>query len=150
MIRPIDWQDLAVQMSTPFHVEEIRTLSLENHLALATMRSGRGKPEHLNQLAQIVYLAFFLRNITWPNDNEAVEQCRRAEAAISACAERVKRGGRRLLLDQEVALVENILVLHDEQLAAITRRQYLAAWEQLQPHIAANQCSPIEIGLCYQ
>lgn len=137
LVRRIDCPHTAERAATPFQAKDIRALSLENHLALAAMRFGHGNQDHLSRLARTVHLAFFLQNMMRPNED--IEPYRRAEAALNACAARVERGARCLLLDRELMLIDYILAVHDEQLTATTRCRCLATWERLQSHIAASQ-----------
>ncbi|MBN3829705.1 hypothetical protein G3O00_39905 [Burkholderia sp. Ac-20384] len=132
---------LAKHLLMPLPTEKIQALSLENHLALATMRGGRGDLDQLSCLIRVVYLAFYLREATAASAE--VEPYRRAEAALNACITRVELGERCLLLDHELATVERILVVHDEQLAAIPWHRYLDAWQRLQHYIVAGKRSPI-------
>nr|WP_057929959.1 hypothetical protein [Burkholderia ambifaria] len=132
---------LAKHLLMPLPTEKIQALSLENHLALATMRGGRGDLDQLSCLIRVVYLAFYLREATAASAE--VEPYRRAEAALNACITRVELGERCLLLDHELVTVERILVVHDEQLAAIPWHRYLDAWQRLQHYIVAGKRSPI-------
>ncbi|VWC49222.1 Fis family transcriptional regulator [Burkholderia lata] len=132
---------LAKHLLMPLPTEKIQALSLENHLALATVRGGRGDLDQLSCLIRVVYLAFYLRDAT--ATSAEVEPYRRAEAALNACITRVELGERCLLLDHELATVERILVVHDEQLAAIPWHRYLDAWQRLQHYIVAGKRSPI-------
>lgn len=47
------------------------------------------------------------------------------------------------LVDDEVADVERVLVVHDEQLAAVPKHRYLAAWDRLQRFVNGARRSPI-------
>ncbi|WP_274004975.1 hypothetical protein [Burkholderia thailandensis] len=132
---------LKKDMLLPLPTEKVRALSLENHLALATVRGGRGNLDQVSCLVRVVYLAFFLREAT-PTGAD-FDLYRRAEAALNACVARADRGERCLLLDHELATVERILVAHDEQLAAIPWHRYLDAWERLRHCIANGKRSPI-------
>ncbi|RQR72372.1 MULTISPECIES: hypothetical protein [unclassified Burkholderia] len=125
----------------PLPTEKVRALSLENHLALATVRGGRGDLDQVSCLVRVVYLAFYLRDAT--STGTDFDLYRRAEAALNACVARADRGERCLLLDHELAIVERILVIHDEQLAAIPWHRYLDAWERLRHYIANGRRSPI-------
>lgn len=128
-------------MLLPLSTDKVRSLSLENHLALATVRAGRGDLDQLCCLLRVVYLAFYMRGET--ANSMDVEPYRRAEAALDACIARVERGESCLLLDQEQTEIERVLVLHDEQLAAVPKFRYLDAWDQLQHFIVSKQRSPI-------
>ncbi|KVD67935.1 hypothetical protein WI88_33155 [Burkholderia ubonensis] len=132
---------LTRDMLLPLPTEKIRALSLENHLALATVRGGRGDLDQVSCLVRVVYLAFYLRDAT--STGADFDLYRRAEAALNACVTRAEQGERCLLLDHELATVERILIVHDEQLAAIPWHRYLDAWKRLQHYIVAGKRSPI-------
>lgn len=132
---------LTREMLLPLPTEKVRALSLENHLALATVRGGRGDLDQVSCLVRVVYLAFYLRDAT--STGADFDLYRRAEAALNACVTRADQGERCLLLDHELATVERILVIHDEQLAAIPWHRYLKAWEQLRHYITNGKRSPI-------
>ncbi|WP_429322817.1 hypothetical protein [Paraburkholderia sp. GAS448] len=51
-------------MLLPLPATEVRALSLENHLALAAMRSGHGTISLAMHLLRVLYLAWFLRDAT--------------------------------------------------------------------------------------
>ncbi|KVK80951.1 hypothetical protein WS90_16910 [Burkholderia cepacia] len=128
-------------MLLPLPTEKVRALSLENHLALAIVRGGRGDLDQVSCLIRVVYLAFYMRDATASGVD--FDLYRRAEVALNACVTRVDRGERCLLLDHELATVERILIIHDEQLAAIPWHRYLDAWEQLRRYITVGKHSPI-------
>lgn len=132
---------LTREMLLPLPTEKVRALSLENHLALATVRSGRGDLDQVSCLLRVVYLAFYLRDATAAGAD--FDLYRRAEAALDACVTHAEQGERCLLLDHELATVERILVVHDEQLAAIPWHRYLDAWKRLQHYIVGGKRSPI-------
>ncbi|WP_256990770.1 hypothetical protein [Burkholderia sp. HI2714] len=132
---------LTREMLLPLPTEKVRALSLENHLALATVRGGHGDLDQVSCLVRVVYLAFYLRETT--SAGADFDLYRRAEAALNACVTRAEQGERCLLLDHELAIVERILVVHDEQLAAVPWHRYLDAWKRLQHYIVAGKRSPI-------
>lgn len=117
-------------MLLPLSTEKVRALSLENHLALAVVRSGNGNCNQVVCLLRIVYLAFYMRNET--DSGSDLDLYRRAEAVLDTCIARAERGEVWTLLEDELADVERVLVVHDEQLAAIPRHRYLVAWDRLQ------------------
>ncbi|MCO8325656.1 hypothetical protein ABEG10_37630 (plasmid) [Burkholderia cenocepacia] len=131
-------------MLLPLPTEKVRALSLENHLALATVRGGRGDLDQVSCLVRVVYLAFYLRDTT--SAGADFDLYRRAEAALNACVTRAEQGARCLLLDHELSTVERLLVVHDEQLAAAPWHRYLDAWKRLQHYIVAGKRSPIAVA----
>lgn len=135
--RPVRTKALLLPLST----EKVRSLSLENHLALAAVRAARGDLDRLCCLLRVVYLAFYMRGET--ANGMDLELYRQAEAALNACIARIEHGEPCLLLDQEQTAVERVLVLHDQQLAAVPKFRYLDAWDQLQRFIVSKHRSPI-------
>ncbi|KVO12614.1 hypothetical protein WJ85_27945 [Burkholderia ubonensis] len=125
----------------PLSTEKIRALSLENHLALSVVRAGAGDFEQMSCLLRAVYLAYFMRNETAAGMDADVY--RRAEMVMDRCIGRVERGETWALESNEVAELERVLVLHDEQLAAVPLHRYQSAWERLQRFITSGQRSPI-------
>ncbi|PMS21949.1 hypothetical protein [Paraburkholderia rhynchosiae] len=128
-------------MLLPLSTENVRALSLENHLVFATVRAGRGDSDQIANLLRIVYMAFYLRQETASGAELDVYQ--QTEAALAACIDRAEQGSPWLLLDSEQMAVGRILVLHDEQLAAVPKHRYLAAWDRLQRFVTGSGRSPI-------
>jgi hypothetical protein len=81
---------LSKEMLLPLSIAKVEALSLDNHLTLATVRSGRGDFDQIVHLLRVVYLAFYL----WDETASAADLTlyRRAEAALDACVERAGRG----------------------------------------------------------
>jgi hypothetical protein len=72
----------------PLSTEKIRTLSLENHLALSVVRVGAGDFEQMSCLPRAVYLAYFMRRETTDRMNPDINvgqggQRRRAKRHLS-------------------------------------------------------------------
>lgn len=131
------------EMLLPLSTDKVRSLSLENHLALSTVRAGRGDFDQICCLIRVVYLAYFMRGETTAGAD--IEPYRRAEAALDACIKRIEQDQPCLLLDQEQMVVERVLVLHDEQLAAVPKFRYLEAWDHLQRFITSGKHSPLPV-----
>ncbi|KWC42411.1 hypothetical protein WL51_03475 [Burkholderia ubonensis] len=131
-------------MLLPLATQKVQALSLENHMALAVVRSGSGDCDQVICLLRVVYLAFLMRGETAGGSD--LDLYRRAEAVLDACIARAERGERWALLEDELADVERVLVVHDEQLATIPKHRYLAAWERLQRFVAGAGRSPIPVA----
>ncbi|WP_175905709.1 hypothetical protein [Burkholderia seminalis] len=130
-------------MLLPLSTEKVRSLSLENHMALAVVRSGSGDCDQVTCLLRVVYLAFYMRSETASGSD--VDLYRRAETALDACIARAERGEAWTLIENELPDVERVLVVHDEQLAAIPKHRYLAAWDRLQRFVTGGGRSPIPV-----
>ncbi|WP_227792109.1 hypothetical protein [Burkholderia sp. BE17] len=105
--------------------DTIRTLSLEGHVALSVLRSGQGDVVQIGRLAQIVYLSYFLRDVTAAGSD--IEQFRVAEAIVEDCVTRALDGEQWVLKDEDFAAVERILLLYDAQLAAVPAYRFADA-----------------------
>ncbi len=140
---------LTKEMLLPLSTEKVRSLSLEHHMALAVVRSGKGECDQVICLLRVVYLAFFMRSETASGSD--VDLYRRAEAVLDACISRAEHGEVWALREDELADVERVLIVHDQQLAAIPKHRYLTAWDRLQRFVNGTRQSPIprvEIGVC--
>lgn len=71
---------------------------------------------------------------------------RRTEAVLNACVARAERGEAWMLCEDELTDVERVLVVHDEQLAAIPKHRYLATWDRLQRFASGTGRSPIPVA----
>ncbi|WP_244111636.1 hypothetical protein [Burkholderia cepacia] len=120
----------------------IRTLSLEGHVALSVLRSGHGDAVQIGRLAQIVYLSYFMRDVTAEGSDS--EQFRVAEIVVDECVTRALNGERWALNDEDLAAVERILLLYDAQLAAIPTYRFADAWRQFQRVVIKHYETPIE------
>jgi len=135
--RPLTKHDLL-----PLPPAKVREISLENHLAFAVVNAGAGGGDQMSCLLRVVYLAYYLRDETISgSDNELYRQG--AEQALNACIERAAQSHHWALLDNEQALLAQVLSLHDEQLAAVPAYRYVRAWERMQAFLKAERVSPI-------
>lgn len=94
-------------------------------MALAVVRSGRGDCDQVICLLRVVYLAFYMRSET--TAGSSLDLYRRAETVLDACIARAEHGEAWALREDELADVERVLTVHDEQLAAIQKHRYLEA-----------------------
>lgn len=132
---------LSKEMLLPLPHARTRALSLEHHLALATIARGHANVDLMVCLLKAVYTAFYLRGESPVGADDPEFQ--RAEAALSQCIARAERGETWAMLDRDKAAVERILVLHDEQLAAVPTHRYLTALDKLSRFAVEGMQSPI-------
>ncbi|HDR9283258.1 hypothetical protein [Burkholderia vietnamiensis] len=132
---------LSKEMLLPLPQARTRALSLEHHLALATIASGHANVDLMVCLLKAVYTAFYLRDEAPASADDSEFQ--RAEAALERCIARAERGDAWVMLDHDKAAVERILVLHDEQLAAVPTHRYLTALDKLNRFAVGGLRSPI-------
>ncbi|WP_175950742.1 hypothetical protein [Burkholderia sp. BCC0405] len=113
----------------PLKNAEVRALSLDVHIALATIRRGQGGPIQIGHLAKTIYVACFLRDLT--PEGADIEQFRRAEHVLDQCIERAASGGTWLMPDEDYAALERIILLYDAQLEAVPVYRLAEAWDKL-------------------
>lgn len=128
-------------MLLPLPVSRVRALSLENHLALAAMRSGHGNLDVAMTLLRILYLTWFMRDTAGGEGNPDV--FRDAEAAVTRSRIRADQHEGWTLEDTDHDLFAEILALHDQQLASMPSHRYTAAWDSLNRFLRNDDESPI-------
>lgn len=127
-------------MLLPLPVAKTRALALENHLALVAMRTGNGNVDQMSCLLKVVYLAWFML------DSPAADELPLfylAEAALERSTTRAEHREAWTLPDDDCRAIEQILVLHDHQLASLPAHRYTSAWERLTRFIASPNRSPL-------
>ncbi|MET3620110.1 hypothetical protein [Burkholderia ambifaria] len=135
---PLRRRPLTKTQLLPLPTDQVRRLSLKHHLALAALCSGCGDVESIATLSNTLALSFYLRA-----DGEA-ELYRRADSTLTQCIARAERGEPWTLTDAERTAIEALLLVHDEQLAAVPVHRYLEALEQVQ-HVGTTAFGlPIE------
>ncbi|MFL9989458.1 hypothetical protein, partial [Paraburkholderia sediminicola] len=120
---------------------KVRSLSLENHLALATMRSGNGAVDQMSCLMKTVYLAYFLRD-TLHADSD-IDAFRLCEAALEVSAANAQVGRGWTLPDGTDAALATVLALFDRLLLLITAHEFDTAWKRLQRFLEGDARSPL-------
>ncbi|KML57078.1 hypothetical protein VL15_15310 [Burkholderia cepacia] len=132
---------LTKNLLLPMSPTRVRALSLEHHLALATVACGRGNVDLMVCLLKAVYMTFYLRGETSVDvDMRAVQ---RAEAALERCTDRAERGETWIMLDTAKSAIERVLLLHDAQLATTPTHRYLDALDKLNRFACEGLASPI-------
>ncbi|WP_234480938.1 C-type lectin-like domain-containing protein [Paraburkholderia nemoris] len=130
-------------MLLPLPAVRVRALSLENHLALAAIRTGHGSEEVAMRLLRILYLSWFMRD-TADHDRD-IDVFREAEAALTRSRIGANRHLGWVLSDDDHRVLAHILALHDEQLASLPSHRYTEAWEGLQRFLRGDDWSPIPL-----
>ncbi|WP_232438835.1 hypothetical protein [Burkholderia ubonensis] len=109
----------------PLPAALVRDISLENHLALATMRAGHGTPETMIALLRELYLAFFIVEPTVADADLALFL--EAEAALQQSIETAGQGREWCVSDDALALIERLLLRADAIVGSVPKYRYLEA-----------------------
>jgi hypothetical protein len=83
----ISGKSLTIELLLPLPVAKARTISLENHLALVTMRHGHRNADVANWQVKTVCGVLSLRSAAW---RSVLEPFRKAERALLRSVKRVK------------------------------------------------------------
>lgn len=133
---------LTKEMLLPLPVARVRAMALENHLAVATLRSGHGGAQQMLCLLKVVYLAYFLRDKG--SQGGEIELFRAAEIALQQSISCAENGREWSLSDVGQRALESILAIHDQQLGTVAAYVYEAARERLQRFVQSDARSPIQ------
>ena len=128
--------------SLPMDSASARQLALTHHLALAACRGNGGNKHLINELIRAVYLTYFLQQMGFgalPFDAYV-----KAEAAISTALKNAERDGDWKIASRDASSLEEILALHDEQLANAPLCRVVEADKRLRAFIMGSQPSPLK------
>jgi hypothetical protein len=92
-----------------------RQLALTHHLGLAACRGNGGDKHLINELTRAVYLTYFLQQMGF--GALPFDAYMKAEAAISTALKNAERDGDWRIALRDASSLEEILAVHDEQLA---------------------------------
>ncbi|WP_144155458.1 hypothetical protein [Paraburkholderia sp. BCC1885] len=129
------------EMLLPIAADFIRQKSLEHHLALATLRSGRGGSDTVGRLFHCIYVAYFVREATIGRFDLNV--FRAAEAALHEMVTAAKGSGVYEISGDGCIQIEHVLAMHDRQLATIPRHVIENAQKRLDRFLSTDDLSPI-------
>jgi hypothetical protein len=131
---------LTRDMLLPLPSVRTQALSLEHHLALATVATGYSNADMVARLLKAFYMAFYLRDEALLSDDRVFHH---AQAALERCIGRTGQGEIGAMPDEDKAAIGRILLLHDAQLATTPSHRYLAALEKLNRLALMGLKSPI-------
>ncbi|PLZ02466.1 hypothetical protein CY652_10085 [Burkholderia sp. WAC0059] len=128
-------------MLLPLPAAVAQTASLQNHLALETLRHGYGASTQVSFLFRAVFLTYLLRDRV--KDCCGIETFRNAEAALYRCTRRAADDGVWLLPEADIHDLMLILAVHDRQLASVPTHAHDAARATVLRYATGNEPSPI-------
>lgn len=128
-------------MLLPLAESVARRTSLEHHLALATLRSGKGASDTVGRLFHAIYVAYFIHDATVGRAD--LDAFRAAEAVLHKCAVAAKVSGMYEISGDGGVAVEQVLAIHDRQLESIPRHVIENAQGRLNRFLATDDLSPI-------
>ncbi|KWB20847.1 hypothetical protein WL32_17105 [Burkholderia cepacia] len=125
----------------PLPAALVRDISLENHLALATMRAGHGTAETMIALLRVLYLAYFAEEPDFSEADRALFL--EVESVLSRSVDAAGSGQPWQLSDDALGAIERLLVRADVIIGGVPKYRYLDAWSKLSRFAESADQSPI-------
>jgi hypothetical protein len=132
---------LSKQMLLPISLHIASDISLKNHLALAVCRRGNGNSHLMNELVKAVYTAFYLQRSGL--GDAPVDLFRRAEVGLESALAEASLTQVWTLDEDTASSLEEVLALHDQQLASAAAWMLVEAHERLNAFVAGDRRSPL-------
>jgi hypothetical protein len=129
-------------MLLPLPVASTEKMSLQIHLALAACRRPkRGNSYQFNELLRALYITYHLQEMGFGSLPVLVYAS--AEFGLNIALTNAEREEAWFIDAPTASLLEQILVLHDQQLRSIALKDLTAATERLERFIASQRASPL-------
>jgi hypothetical protein len=132
---------LSKEMLLPMSRQAVADASLTNHLALAACRKNQGSAYLLNELVRALYLTYYLQQAGFGNADPGLY--RRAEAGFEEAGNRALREEVWGVTDEVAMILEQVLAIHDQQLASAALWHIVDARERLLRFAQSDRRSPI-------
>ncbi|MGS0893213.1 hypothetical protein ACVBGC_11825 [Burkholderia stagnalis] len=116
----------ARRLPLPFAL--VRSISLDNHLSFAALRSGHGTTDAMRALRRTVHMLFHMLEVDF--DDADLRRLLEAEAALDASLRAAASGQAWQLDDESVAAIEEMLSRFDDVLASVPLSRYQQAWDR--------------------
>jgi hypothetical protein len=129
------------EMLLPLPAKVVRTISLENHLALATLRGGNGTRATMVTLLRVLYTTFYL--IEEHCSEAELVLFLEAEAALAECTRAAGESGDWQLEAERVPLLEQVLRRSDEVVGGVPKYRFVEAWNRFARFVGSEQESPL-------
>ena len=129
------------EMLLPLPAAAMRNIFLENHLALATIRTGHGTPDTMIVLLRILYMTFYL--LAKDRTDADLALFLEVEAALHESIEAAGAGRDGGLPSGCLPAIERVLLRCDEAVATMPKYRYGEAWEKVTAFIGSARESPL-------
>lgn len=119
----------------------VRSISLENHMSLAAMRSGHGTPDTMCALLRILYMLFYM--LDGDDCGADLPLFLEAEAALDMSIHAAASGREWQLAENSVPVIEAMLMRFDEVVAGVPAFRYQESWEKMADFAKSAMQSPL-------
>ncbi|KAB0644796.1 hypothetical protein [Burkholderia latens] len=128
-------------MLLPLSAGVARRLSLENHLALATIQSGNGTADTMIALMRVLYMTYFLLE-TNPSD-VAIDMFLTMETALDESIRATEDGNGCTVSEDTVPVIRGILLQFDSAIASVPKHHYIKAVDRFTTFALSPHQSPL-------
>jgi len=115
----------------PLGPARARALSLEHHLALVALRTGQAGVDVITRLFNAIGAARFLHEATHGRVSPEQPHFEQAWRALLAYANQIREGRPAAMNEVDLKFLEQLVLLHDEQMATTPVHQLLDARQRL-------------------
>ncbi|WP_232453027.1 hypothetical protein [Burkholderia ubonensis] len=129
------------EMLLPLPAGVARKISLENHLALATIRTGRGTPDSMIALLRVLYMTYFM--LEKDVSDVDLESFRDVETALDESIRAADGGGDWRVRGERLPAIERMLLQFDHLIARVQRYRYADAWARMENFARSPEESPL-------
>ncbi|WP_244137122.1 hypothetical protein [Burkholderia pyrrocinia] len=129
------------EMLLPLPAAAVRDISLENHLALVTMRTGHGTADTMIALLRILYMTFYVLGKDRTDADLALFL--EVEAALDESIQVAGAGRDWRLPAERLPAIGLVLLRCDETVANVPKYRYVEAWEKLNAFVRSARKSPL-------
>ncbi|KEZ03298.1 hypothetical protein GQ57_24440 [Burkholderia sp. MSh2] len=131
----------AKTMLLPLPLALVRSISLENHMSLAAMRSGYGSAETLCVLLRVLYMLFFMLDGSYGDGD--IPRLLETESALEKSVHAVASGKDWHLDEASLLAMEEVMSRFDEVVANVSVSLYQESWEKTAEFARSALQSPI-------
>ncbi|WP_244137159.1 hypothetical protein [Burkholderia pyrrocinia] len=125
----------------PLPAAHVRAISLGNHLALATIRSGHGSSETMITLLRALYLTFYILEPEVPDVDLALFL--EVESVLQHSIGDAAAGRNWGVLDEHRATIARLLLRTDVLVSQVPKYRYVQAWNKLCRFACSAEHSPL-------
>ncbi|WP_325090303.1 hypothetical protein [Burkholderia contaminans] len=129
----------AMLLPLPFAV--VRSISLENHMSLAAMRSGHGTHDTMCALLRILYMLFYM--LEGNGCDADLPRFLEVEAALDRSIHAAASGQDWQLDKESIPAIESMLLRFDEVVASVPAFRYQESWEKMAVFAKSASQSPL-------
>jgi hypothetical protein len=129
------------EMLLPLSAAIARRISLENHLALATVKAGSGTPDTMIALLRVLYMTYFL--VEEHISDAQLDAFLAMEAAMDDSIRQFEENSSCNVSPPDLPLIEKILLEFDNVISSVPKYHYVDAYDKFHAFARSPDQSPL-------